>query len=69
MEPPEIVLFWGRNMRQGGNLAVCSAAESVERLIQVYLVCEVVYNSERENWFKKQAHLAKAEFCLGENRH
>eukprot|EP00903_Cladosiphon_okamuranus_P008292 g7979.t1 len=68
MEPPEIVLFWGRNMRQGGNLAVCPSAESVVRLIQAYLVCEVVYDSERENWLKKQAHLAKAEFCLGEER-
>ena len=55
-------------MRRGGNLAVCPSAHSVKRLIRAYLVCEVVYDSQRETWLKEQAHLAKAEFCLGEGK-
>lgn len=43
-ELPEIILFWGRNRRQGGNLIVCPN-ESMDRLIQAYLVCEVVEHS------------------------
>lgn len=38
---PEIVLFWARNRRRGGNLVVCPD-KSMDRLIQAYLVCEVV---------------------------
>ncbi|CAM9465876.1 unnamed protein product, partial [Laminaria digitata] len=38
---PEIVLFWARNRRQGGTLVVCPD-KSMDRLIQAYLVCEVV---------------------------
>ena len=38
---PEIVLFWARNRRRGGTLVVCPD-KSMDRLIQAYLVCEVV---------------------------
>ena len=38
---PEIVLFWARNRRRGGNLVVCPD-KSMDRLIQAFLVCEVV---------------------------
>ncbi|CAM9531122.1 unnamed protein product [Ectocarpus sp. 12 AP-2014] len=43
---PEIILFWGRNMRRGGNLVVCPGESSMDRLIQAYLVCEVVQDSK-----------------------
>ena len=68
-EPPEILFFWGRNMRRGGNLAVCpDATRSVQRLIQAYLVCEVVYDSKRDTWVEEQADLASAVFCEGKGR-
>ncbi|CAM9316365.1 unnamed protein product [Laminaria digitata] len=38
---PEIVLFWARNRRRGGTLVVCPD-KSMDRLIQAYVVCEVV---------------------------
>lgn len=43
---PEIILFWGRNMRRGGNLVVCPGESSMDRLIQAYFVCEVVQDSK-----------------------
>lgn len=43
---PEIVLFWGRSKRTGGNLVVCPDKYSMDRLIQAYLVCEVVQDSK-----------------------
>lgn len=43
---PEIILFWGRSMRRGGNLVVCPDVSSMDRLIQAYLVCEVVQDSK-----------------------
>ncbi|CAM9116254.1 unnamed protein product [Scytosiphon promiscuus] len=43
---PEIILFWGRNKRTGGNLVVCPDKSSMDRLIQAYLVCEVVQDSK-----------------------
>ena len=42
---PEIVLFWARNRRRGGTLVVCPD-KSMDRLIQAYLVCEVVEASK-----------------------
>lgn len=38
---PEIVLFWARGRRAGGSLVVCPN-KSMNRLIQAYMVCEVV---------------------------
>ena len=38
---PEIVLFWARGRRTGGSLVVCPN-KSMNRLIQAYMVCEVV---------------------------
>lgn len=56
-------------MRRGGNLAVCpDTTRSVQRLIQAYLVCEVVYDSKRNTWFEEQADLASAVFCDGRGR-
>ena len=43
---PEIILFWARSMRRGGNLVVCPNTQSMNRLIQAYLVCEVVQDSK-----------------------
>lgn len=43
---PEIILFWGRSMRRGGNLVVCPDMSSMNRIIQAYLVCEVVQDSK-----------------------
>lgn len=43
---PEIILFWGRSMRSGGNLVVCPDTSSMNRIIQAYLVCEVVQDSK-----------------------
>lgn len=43
---PEILFFWGRNRRSGGNLIVCPEL-SMDRLIQAYLVCEVVEHSKK----------------------
>lgn len=43
---PEIILFWARNRRKGGNLVVCPDT-SMDRLVQAYLVCEVVEHSEK----------------------
>lgn len=43
---PEIILFWARSMRSGGNLVVCPNTQSMNRLIQAYLVCEVVQDSK-----------------------
>lgn len=48
-EPPEIILFWARNMRRGGNLVVCPE-NSMDRLIEAYLVCEVVQKIETVGW-------------------
>lgn len=42
---PEIVLFWARNRRRGGTLVVCPD-KSMDRLIQAYVVCEVVEASK-----------------------
>lgn len=42
---PEIVLFWARNRRRGGTLVVCPD-QSMDRLIQAYVVCEVVEASK-----------------------
>lgn len=39
---PEIFLFWARNRRRGGNLIVCPNVNAIDRLVQAYLVCEVV---------------------------
>lgn len=39
---PEIILFWARNRRRAGNLVVCPNETSMNRLVQAYLVCEVV---------------------------
>lgn len=39
---PEIFLFWARNRRRAGNLVVCPNETSMNRLVQAYLVCEVV---------------------------
>lgn len=55
-------------MRRGGNLAVCPNAKSMERLIQAYLVCEVVYDSKRDNWVEEQADLACGVFCDGKSK-
>lgn len=38
---PEIVLFWARGRRTGGSLVVCPN-KSMNRLVQAYMVCEVV---------------------------
>lgn len=46
-ELPEIVLIWARERRQGGNLIVCPNA-SMDRLVQAYMVCEVVEHSEKK---------------------
>lgn len=46
-ELPEIILFWARERRQGGNLIVCPDA-SMDRLVQAYMVCEVVEHSEKK---------------------
>lgn len=43
---PEIILFWARSMRRGGNLVVCPNEQSMNRLIRAYLVCEVVQDSQ-----------------------
>lgn len=43
---PEIIMFWGRSKRTGGNLVVCPDKSSMDRLIQAYLVCEVVQDSK-----------------------
>lgn len=43
---PEIVLFWARSMRSGGNLVICPNEQSMNRLIRAYLVCEVVQDSQ-----------------------
>ena len=43
---PEIILFWARSMRRGGNLVVCPNSQSMNRLIRAYMVCEVVQDSK-----------------------
>lgn len=47
-EYPEIILFWGRNRRSGGQLVVCPY-KSMDRLIEAYMVCEVVENTNKIN--------------------
>lgn len=46
-ELPEIIFFWARSRRMGGNLIVCPN-ESMDRLVQSYMVCEVAYHSEKK---------------------
>lgn len=55
-ELPEIILFWSRDRRLGGNLIVCPN-ESMNRLVQAYLVCEVVEHSKKKMWVMESAHL------------
>lgn len=43
---PEIILFWARSMRRGGDLVVCPNEQSMNRLIRAYLVCEIVQDSQ-----------------------
>ena len=50
-ELPEIIMFWGRNKRRGGNLVVCPA-HSMDQLIEAYLVCEVVEQSIKVGWVR-----------------
>lgn len=57
-ELPEIILFWARNRRRGGNLVVCPE-HSMDRLIEAYLVCEVVEKIETVGWVDTEVVLGR----------